>query len=96
MNLSRQDTIFLIELFVHPQYYIYLIDVYVLGKEAFLTRGSDGQTLKFILESPNIPKVFSDYRYCHQRGLLRAKIPSMARQAQQVPGQLGLLLRHLR
>ncbi|RYN16026.1 hypothetical protein AA0117_g13401 [Alternaria alternata] len=40
----------------------YLIDVYTLGAQTFTTAGTDGPTLKDILEDPDIPKVFFDVR----------------------------------
>lgn len=62
ISLSRHGSISIIELFVHPQNHVYLIDVYLLGEKAFSTQSPDGQTLKSILESPDIPKVFFDVR----------------------------------
>ncbi len=61
-NLSRHGSISIIELFVSTQNHVYLIDVHVLGEAAFSTQSSDGQTLKVVLESPDIPKVFFDVR----------------------------------
>ena len=61
-NLSRHGSISIIELFVLPQNHVYLIDVHVLGEKAFSTQSSDGRTLKVVLESPYIPKVFFDVR----------------------------------
>jgi len=40
----------------------YLVDVYTLRHQAFSTRGATGHTLKEILESGTIPKVFFDVR----------------------------------
>jgi exonuclease 3'-5' domain-containing protein 1 len=37
---------------------MYLINIHILGGKAFLTAGASGQTLKGILESGFIPKVF--------------------------------------
>lgn len=61
-NLSRHGSISIIELFVSTQNHVYLIDVDVLGEAAFSTQSSDGQTLKVVLESPDISKVFFDVR----------------------------------
>lgn len=61
-NLCRHGRISIIELFVLPQQHVYLIDVHVLGDEAFTTASPDGCTLKTILESPKIPKAFFDVR----------------------------------
>jgi exonuclease 3'-5' domain-containing protein 1 len=38
----------------------YIFDVHVLGGEAFSTTNTTGNSLKTILESANIPKVFFD------------------------------------
>ena len=62
INLSRRGSISIIELFVLPQNHVFLIDVHVLGERAFSTKSSDGQTLRQVLESPGIPKVFFDVR----------------------------------
>jgi len=61
-NLSRHGTISILQLYVQPQSLVYLIDVHKLGSNAFNTAGSNGQTLKSILESPTIPKVIFDVR----------------------------------
>ncbi|KIW33340.1 uncharacterized protein PV07_00197 [Cladophialophora immunda] len=45
-----------------PQKNIYLIDIQTLGHCAFTTPGKSGKTLKDILESTDIPKVFFDVR----------------------------------
>jgi exonuclease 3'-5' domain-containing protein 1 len=39
-----------------------LVDIYTLGDKAFPTIGAGGRTLKGILESDSIPKVFFDVR----------------------------------
>ena len=62
INLSRQGSISIVQLFVPLQNHVFLIDVHVLGEAAFSTQSSSGQTLKDILESPDIPKVFFDVR----------------------------------
>ena len=61
-KLSRHGSISLIEILVHPQSRVYLIDVYSLQGAAFTTAGRDGKTLKDILESATVPKVFFDVR----------------------------------
>ena len=61
-KLSRHGTISILQLYIHPLHHVYLIDVHTLGVPAFTTIGSSGQTLKSILESPSIPKVFFDVR----------------------------------
>jgi exonuclease 3'-5' domain-containing protein 1 len=61
-NLSREGSISLITVLVFPKNHIYLIDVYSLKNAAFMTGGKGGTTLKNILESAAIPKVFFDVR----------------------------------
>lgn len=62
VNLSRHGTISILQLYVLPSKQIYLIDVLSLQNECFTTRGESGYTLKDILESNDIPKVFFDVR----------------------------------
>ncbi|RKU40449.1 hypothetical protein DL546_000504 [Coniochaeta pulveracea] len=62
VNLSRHGTISILQIFVQPTNRAYLIDVRTLGAEAFSTPGATGHTLKEILESDTIPKVFFDVR----------------------------------
>ena len=40
----------------------YIVDVHILGGEVFSTTNTNGNSLKTILESANIPKVFFDIR----------------------------------
>lgn len=61
-NLSRHGTLSLITILVEPCHTFHLIDVQVLGREAFTTADLNGTTLQQILESENIPKVFFDIR----------------------------------
>ncbi|KAI4858725.1 ribonuclease H-like domain-containing protein [Hypoxylon rubiginosum] len=62
VNLSRHGSISIFQLYVLPTKQTYLIDVRTLGSEAFTTPGSDGRTLKDILESETTPKVIFDVR----------------------------------
>lgn len=62
VNLSRQGSISILQLMLYPQNKVHLIDIHVLKAAAFTTPGSGGQTLKSILESPIVPKVFFDVR----------------------------------
>jgi exonuclease 3'-5' domain-containing protein 1 len=62
VDLSRHGTISILQIYVSPKDHTYLIDVYSLREETFLTTGIGGQTLKAILESSAIPKVFFDVR----------------------------------
>ena len=61
-NLSREGTLSLVTVLVEPRRTIHLIDVTGLGNDAFTTAGSDGRTIKQILESPEVSKVFFDIR----------------------------------
>ncbi|RWA07056.1 hypothetical protein EKO27_g8046 [Xylaria grammica] len=63
VKLSRHGTISILQIHVRTTAQNYLVDVKVLGRAAFLTPGSTTpNTLKSILESPSIPKVFFDVR----------------------------------
>jgi exonuclease 3'-5' domain-containing protein 1 len=62
VNLSRHGSISILQLLVSPENRTYLIDIYTLRDKAFSTSGATGQTLKGILESDSIPKVFFDVR----------------------------------
>lgn len=61
-NLSRHGTISILQLYVHPESHVYLIDVHKLGADAFNTPSANGSTLRSVLESPTISKVFFDVR----------------------------------
>jgi exonuclease 3'-5' domain-containing protein 1 len=41
-----------------PELMTYIIDIHILGGDAFSTTNSTGNSLESILESPKIPKVF--------------------------------------
>lgn len=60
--LSRDGTISLIAVYVHSKQHVYLIDVHTLQSTAFDTATPDGTTLRAILQSPAITKVFFDIR----------------------------------
>jgi exonuclease 3'-5' domain-containing protein 1 len=62
VKLSRHGTISILSLYLATTKKTYLIDVHVLGGAAFSTPNSAGNSLKAILESPTIPKVFFDVR----------------------------------
>lgn len=62
VDLGRNGTISIIQAFVQPLNHVYLIDIHVLGATAFSTPSSTGPTLKSILESADVPKVFFDVR----------------------------------
>ncbi|KAH6656033.1 ribonuclease H-like domain-containing protein [Truncatella angustata] len=61
-NLSRHGTISILQLFISSTEQTYLIDIHTLEDMAFTTGNKDGLTLKDILESSMIPKVFFDVR----------------------------------
>ena len=63
VDLCREGTISILTLLVDtgvPN--VYLIDVHVLGAQAFNTTGVEKKTLKDILQDESIPKVFFDVR----------------------------------
>ncbi|KAL6406080.1 uncharacterized protein AUP68_10641 [Ilyonectria robusta] len=62
VNLSRHGTVSILQIYILPAKCTYLIDVYTLRHECFSTPGENGRTLKEILESELIPKVFFDVR----------------------------------
>ena len=61
-NLSRDGTLSLVTVLVEPRERVYMIDVTTLGRDAFDDAGSDGRSLRNILESSEIIKVFFDIR----------------------------------
>ena len=62
VKLGRHGSISIISLFVAPIKKVYLIDIHSLGRTAFSTVNRSATSLKTILESPTIPKVFFDIR----------------------------------
>ncbi|MCJ1249156.1 hypothetical protein MMC30_006379 [Trapelia coarctata] len=62
-NLSWTCSILIITLYVEPKYVICLIDVWILQALTFTTPGKSKKTLKDILASASIPKVFFDVRH---------------------------------
>ena len=61
-SLSRDGTISMLQIYVLPTNRTYLLDIHTLYEEAFTSSGPGGHTLKGILESRDIPKVFFDVR----------------------------------
>lgn len=59
--LSRHGSISILQVHFSPDNRTYLIDIHILGGKAFSTARAGGQTLKGILESDSIPKVFSTF-----------------------------------
>ncbi|OJD17263.1 hypothetical protein AJ78_02645 [Emergomyces pasteurianus Ep9510] len=62
IKLCREGTISILQLFNHPNEHVYLVDIHVLGEAAFTTTGTNGKSLKSILECAATPKVFFDLR----------------------------------
>lgn len=62
IRLSRHGSISIIQLFHLPLNRVFLIDIFILQEAAFDTANLCGTTLRSILESPTIPKVFFDVR----------------------------------
>ncbi|KAK1249734.1 hypothetical protein MKX08_009737 [Trichoderma sp. CBMAI-0020] len=62
VHLSRHGTISILQMYIHPLGRTYLVDVLTLKEESFSTCGESGLSLKDILESRAIPKVFFDVR----------------------------------
>lgn len=61
-NLSRNGTLSVITVLVHPTRVTSIIDVQSLGHSAFTTSTANGKTFKAILEDPHTPKYFWDVR----------------------------------
>ncbi|KAG9495807.1 hypothetical protein J7337_012365 [Fusarium musae] len=61
-SLSRNGTLTIITILVHPTKVTRLIDVQTLGSAAFTTPGTNGKTIKTILEDPQISKCLWDVR----------------------------------
>ncbi|KAI1179945.1 ribonuclease H-like protein [Nemania sp. FL0916] len=63
VNLCRFGTLSILQVHIRPLSQTYLVDITKLGKEAFGIKGSQTtDTLRSILESKSIPKVFFDVR----------------------------------
>ncbi|KAJ5946815.1 hypothetical protein N7454_003654 [Penicillium verhagenii] len=64
IHLCRDGTISLMQIFILPLGQTYVVDIHTLKKRAFSTPGPPGSrlTLRSVLESYSIPKVFHDVR----------------------------------
>lgn len=62
INLGRSGSVAIMQLMRPPSPVVYLIDVHVLGEKAFSTSIAAGITLKSMLESKELFKVFFDVR----------------------------------
>jgi len=62
VNLSRYGSVSILQTFVLPLDEVFLIDVFALGEKAFNTPNQAGRTLRTVLESASMPKVFFDVR----------------------------------
>jgi exonuclease 3'-5' domain-containing protein 1 len=63
IRLGRLGSISLVLLYVRPQLMTYIIDVHILGSDAVFTTNCTGNSLKSIVESPKVPKVFFDIHH---------------------------------
>lgn len=63
INLSRQGSISILQLYVLPENHTYLVDIHQLQDRAFSTSGKKSdKCLKAILEAKDVTKVFFDIR----------------------------------
>ncbi|TGO18994.1 hypothetical protein BTUL_0006g00270 [Botrytis tulipae] len=65
VDLCREGSLSILTLLIDtgsPSMRVCLIDVHLLGSQAFNTTGMKGKSLKDILQNENIPKVFFDIR----------------------------------
>lgn len=62
VNLCRFGTVSIFSLYVRPTQEVHLIDIYNLQARAFDTAGTGGVSLRSLLQSPAVPKVFFDIR----------------------------------
>lgn len=62
VNLSRFGTVAIMQLLMPPGPIVYLVDIHVLGVRAFEVTTDDDTSLRSILESKTIFKVFFDIR----------------------------------
>lgn len=77
--MSTHGGVALLQIFVLPRNHTYIVDVFTLGHTAFHNAGHNGLTLKALLESSSIPKVFFDARndahaLYHQQGVKLAGV----------------------
>ena len=61
-DFGREGVIFFFALYVRPRNRTYLVNIHRFRKTAFFTTNSNLTSLKTVLESPTIPKVFFDVR----------------------------------
>lgn len=61
-DLSRNGTITLATMLIHPQNLTHVIDVQTLGESAFGIESEEGESLKSMLENPGIAKCMWDVR----------------------------------
>jgi len=62
IRLGREGSISLISILATPQNAVYIVDIHQLQQSAFSTTSTKGESLRGMLESMNIPKVFFDIR----------------------------------
>lgn len=61
-NLCRHGILSIVTIMIESTRTVQLLDVTTLGKDAFCTPSASNNTLKQILESDNVTKVFFDVR----------------------------------
>lgn len=62
VNLSRHGSISLIQIHVPSHEHVFIVDIHIMGKQAFEISSSRGKTLKNVLESQTIKKYLFDVR----------------------------------
>ncbi|MCJ1281725.1 hypothetical protein MMC26_001047 [Xylographa opegraphella] len=62
IRLSRDGSISILQIYLLPCSHSFLVDVHVLQADAFRISNGSGTTLKSVLESKSVPKVFFDVR----------------------------------
>lgn len=62
VDLVRRGPVAIMQMLLPPDPMVYLIDVLVLGREAFTIGDENGNNLQSVLESTSVPKVFFDVR----------------------------------
>ncbi|KAI2896356.1 hypothetical protein CBS63078_5647 [Aspergillus niger] len=61
-SLGKDGEISILQIYITPRDKVFLADIHILGATAFNQATSAGTTLRSILESAMIPKVFFDFR----------------------------------
>jgi exonuclease 3'-5' domain-containing protein 1 len=61
-RLGRLSSLSLLILYMAPQWTTYIIDVHSLDRDTFTTKNNNSNSLRAVLQSPILPKVFFDIR----------------------------------